>query len=184
MDPAKRDMIEKDVVISAGNFGRDFETVIEATKDLGVECRLATKLISPEQAKLLPPHVTVKLYSHAEMLKAYAEAKVAVVAIALKDEYTDSVGTFVVGETFAMAKATVVTHTKSMESYVIEGNNGLFVPYKDIATMKARIFELLRNNDLRHRIGSEARKFAVEKLDPELFARELSAFFKRIQQTY
>ncbi len=174
------EIIEKDVVISVGNFGRDFETLIEATRGLDVECRLATKLISPEKAKSLPAHVTVRLYSHAEMLQAYAEAKIAVVGIALKDDYYDSVGTFALGESMSMGKATIVTHTKSMESYVKDGINGYFVPYKDSGAMRSKILELLRNDELRHRIGAEARNFAVEYLDGEKFTRDLAAYFKSL----
>ncbi len=171
---------EKSIVISVGNFGRDFDTLIEATKDLGVECRLATKLISPERARMLPPHVTVKLYSHAEMLKAYAEAKIAVVGISLKDDYFDSVGTFAVGEALSMGKPTIVTHTKSMESYIQDGANAFFVPYKDAAALKSKIEELMQDAALRNRIGSEARTFAVEYLDPERFASRLADFLKKV----
>ncbi len=176
----KSDISEKDVVISVGNFGRDFETLIEATKDLGVECRLATKLISPEKIKSLPSHVTVKLYSHAEMLQAYVEAKIAVIGIGLKDDYYDSVGTFALGEALSMGKATIVTHTKSMESYIKDGINGFFVPFRDVAVMRSKVLELLRNDELRYRIGVEARKFAVECLDSEQFTRDLAAYFKSL----
>jgi len=75
---------EKDIVLSVGNFGRDFDVVIEATKDLGVECRIATKLINSEEANKLPVHVTVGLLPHDEMLKAYQEAKIVFIGIAKK----------------------------------------------------------------------------------------------------
>ncbi len=180
--------MEKDVVISVGNYGRDFTTVIEATKGLNVECRLATKPASAvkyrhmsiDMPETIPPHVTVKTYPHDKMLHAFAESKVAVVAVAKRDDYTDSVGTFALGEAMSMGKAVIVTHTKSMESYVKDGINGVFVPYKDQAAMRTEISKLLRNADLRSRLGSEARKFAVEYLDPERFARGLAEYFKKL----
>jgi glycosyltransferase involved in cell wall biosynthesis len=175
-----REASPQNVVISVGNFGRDFDTLIEATRGLDVELKLATKLVKPEEIKKLPPHVTVKLYSHDEMLKAYAEAKIAVVGIALKDDYYDSVGTFALGEALSMGLPTIVTHTKSMESYIQDGVNGFFVPYKDVGAMRAKITELFQNNELQHRIGSEARRFAIEKLDMERFTADLAAYFKKL----
>lgn len=177
--PGRASATGKASVLSVGNYGRDFETVIEATKGLDVECRLATKLISPKRADL-PLHVTVGLYSHDQMRKLYDEAALAVVALSSRDDYFDSVGTFAVAEAMSMGKATVVTKTRSMESYVTDGINGVFVPYKDAAAMRAKIEELLRNSQLRHRIGEQARKFAVEFLDPERFARRLADYFKTL----
>jgi len=175
---------EENEIISVGNFGRDFITVIEATKDLGIKLNLATKLIPPARMLTnggdLPSHVTVKLYSHQEMLRAYRRAKIAVVGIALKDDYYDSVGTFALGEALSMGKATIVTHTKNMESYVKNGQNGFFVPYKDVAAMRTKITELLNNDGLRHRIGSNARSFALEYLDSERFAEQLANYFKQL----
>ncbi|MDE2041075.1 MAG: glycosyltransferase family 4 protein [Patescibacteria group bacterium] len=192
-DPAyfkpRPDVPEKDVILSVGNFGRDFETLIEATKDMeNVEVRLATKLLPatrlgggrPNPANTLRPQVTVKLYSHAEMQGNYAEAKIVVVGISLPDEYYDSVGTFALGEAMSMGKAVIATHTKSMESYVRDGDNAIFVPYKDVTTMRAKILELFQNSELRHRIGGKAREFALECLDPERFARNLADYFKRL----
>ncbi|MEA2715119.1 MAG: hypothetical protein QOG91_147 [Candidatus Parcubacteria bacterium] len=171
---------ETNSIISVGNFGRDFETAIEATKDLGVALHLATKLITPELARVLPPHVSVRLYDHGEIVRAYAEAKIALVTLAPRDDYYDSVGTFAVGEAMAMGKTAIVTHTKSMESYVTDSVTAFFVPHQNAMALKARIIELLRNNELRHRIGEQARTFAVENLDPERFARRLAAYFRTL----
>jgi glycosyltransferase involved in cell wall biosynthesis len=176
----RNDIAEKNMIISVGNFGRDFKTLIEATKDLGIEVSLATKLIGKQEAASLPPHVKVGLYSHEEILRLYAESKIAVVGLDTKDEYYDSVGTFAVGEALSMGKATIVTHTKSMESYIEDGVNGFFVPYRDVEAMRTRITELLSNNPLRHRIGTNARAFAEKNLDSERFTQKLAQYFKKL----
>ena len=112
------------------------------------------------------------------MLRFYAEAKVAVVCIEKKDDYFDSVGTFAVGEAFAMGKATIVTHMKSMESYVTDGKNGLFVRYKDVEDMRQKIKSLLTNDILRTNLGRNARDFALKNLGADDFARDLAEYLK------
>lgn len=184
------DIEEKDVVISVGNYGRDFTTVIEATKGLGVECRLATKRASAAKYRhmaiampeTIPTHVTVKTYSHSEMLRAFAESKVAVVAVTKADDYYDSVGTFALGEAMSMGKAVIVTHTKNMDSYVKDGENGCFVPPHDVEAMRAKIVELLNDKEMRDRLGRASRIYAVEKLDPEAFASGLARYFKSLSE--
>jgi glycosyltransferase involved in cell wall biosynthesis len=181
---------EKDMVISVGNFGRDFETVIEAVRGLNVELCLATKLLSsekdkaqpnkPSSASALPPYVTARRFPPEELLNKYAEAKLAVVAVAIKDDYYDSVGTFALGEAMAMGKAVIATRTKNMESYIEDGVNGVFVPYKDASAIKNAIQELLGDEKKRKEMGQAARKFAEEYLDPERFAQKISEYFKSV----
>lgn len=171
---------EKNVVLSVGNYGRDFDVVIEATKDLDVECRIATKLISEEEIKKLPPHVTVKLYSHDEILQAYREAKIAFIGIAKKDTHYDSVGTFALIEALSMGKATIVSHTRNMESYVEDGKTAVLVPQYDAMALRKAIEGLLKDEKKRQELGSRARAYAVQYLGAELFAEKLAEFLARI----
>ncbi len=173
------DVPEQDVVISVGMYGRDFDTVIKATEGLGVECRLATKLITPEQAKTLPKHVTVKVYGHTELLRAYNEAKVCYIGIEKPDDYYDSVGTFALIEAFAMGKATVATHMKSMESYLKDGENGVFVPHFDVEALRRALKDLLADDAQRRKLGANARRFAEAHVDPDLFAKNLATYLER-----
>jgi putative flippase GtrA/glycosyltransferase involved in cell wall biosynthesis len=173
---------EQDVVLSVGNYGRDFDTVVQATEGLGVECRLATKLISPEAAKKLPPQVTVKRYPQEEMKKNYAQAKVVVVGIEKPDDFYDSVGTFAVIESLAMGKATVATDMKSMRSYITDDENGRLVPHHDVQSLRTMLIELLEQDALRGRLGIEARRSVEEFCAPVKFAEDLYAYFETLVQ--
>lgn len=171
---------EKNVVLSVGNFGRDFDVVIEATKDLGVECRLATKLISSEKAKTLPSYVTVKRYGHDEMLRNYAEAKIAFVGIDPQDMYTDSVGTFALIEAMAMGKATILSDTKSAHSYAEHNVTGIMVPQHDPVALRKEIVALLGDDARRRALGTAARTFISEYANPDRFAHELAEYFTAV----
>lgn len=69
-----------------------------------------------------------------------------------------------------------------MESYLKDGESGLFVPYKDVSAMRAAIARLLQDEAMRNRIGSEARAFAIQCLEPELFACKLSEYLKGLMK--
>ena len=175
-------MAEKNQIISVGNYARDFDTIIEAVRGLGVELILATKLISPQKAQLLPAYVKVAHLNHQDIVRAYNESKMAIVSLKTKDSYYDSVGTLSLGESMSMGKATIVTHTKNMESYIEDGINGVFIGRENITEMRKAICYLLNNDNKRNSIGIKAREFALNNLDPELFAEKLAFFLKNVVQ--
>jgi len=169
---------QRNMIISVGNYGRDFDTLIEAVRGLPVEVCLATKLISVEKLQVLPSNVTARLYNHEDMLRLYCEAKIAFIGIEKKDTYFDSVGTLALGEALAMGKATIATHMKSMESYIEHGVTGFFVPYKDVVALRLQIETLLQDDALRTSVGNKAYTFARKALDPEKFAQGVAEFMK------
>lgn len=171
---------EKDIVLSVGNYGRDFNVVIEATQGLGVECKIATKLISKEEADTLPKHVSVGQYSHDEMLRLYREAKIVFIGIAKKDTYYDSVGTFALIESLSMGKATIVSHTRNMESYVKDGETAIFIPQYDVEALRRTIQTLLVDEKKRKTLGGNARNYAVQYLSADRFAERLAGYLKEL----
>jgi glycosyltransferase involved in cell wall biosynthesis len=170
---------EENYIISVGNYGRDFKTVVEAVKGMNIELKLATKLIKKNDSTL-PKNVNAGLYSHSEMMDLYKRSKAVVIGLDVNEKYFDSVGTLSIGEAFAMGKTTIVSHTKSMESYVEDGENALFVKLKDVDSMRNAIKKVIDDNNLRLRIGKNARDYAVKYLDPEIFASKLADFLKTI----
>jgi glycosyltransferase involved in cell wall biosynthesis len=109
----------------------------------------------------------------------YEKAKAVIIALAPIGEY-DSVGTLSLGESFAMGKATIVSETDSMKSYVVDGKNALFMPLHDASAMKAAIDKISSDKDLRERLGAEARAFALANLTLEHFAERLARFLTSI----
>jgi len=167
-DPATE---EEDFILSVGlDPSRDFKTLIEASKGLGVPVKLATR---PERVATLlplPPNVSVQLFPHDEMLRQYAKAKVVVVGLNMKGDNNDSMGTFAVAEAMAMGKAVVATKTRSLESYIEDGVTGRLVALHDAQAMRSAILDLLDNDEKRHEMGRQARLFAVQNFEADIFA--------------
>lgn len=169
---------EEDFILSVGlDPSRDFKTLVEAARGLGIPVKLATK---PERVKVLEPlpkNVTAQLFTHDEIFKQYAKAKVIVVGLNIKSgDSNDSMGTFAVAEAMSMGKAVVATKTRSLASYIEDGVTGRLVPPHDADAMLAAIRELFGDDNKRHEMGRRAREFAVGNVEAEIFARNLAEY--------
>lgn len=172
---------EENFILSVGfNPDRDFKTVIEATKDLGVPLVLATKPSRVAHLQPLPPHVSVRSFSHDEMQREYQKAKIVVIGLNLKADNNDSMGTFAVAEALAMGKAVVATRSKSLESYIEDGKSGRLVPMHDFLAMKTAIEDLLQNDTKRREFGRAAREFAAKNVNTDVFADKLAQYFRAL----
>ena len=172
-------LIKDDYILSVGTYGRDFDTLVEAVKGTGWKTIIATRPLCVAHLQPLPENVTAQLFKSDEMPALYEKAKAVVISLAPIGEY-DSVGTLSLGESFAMGKATIVSETDSMKSYVVDGKNALFMPLHDASAMKAAIEKVVSDKDLRERLGAEARAFALANLTLEHFAERLARFLTSI----
>jgi glycosyltransferase involved in cell wall biosynthesis len=100
-----------------------------------------------------------------------------VVAIDKPDDYYDSVGTFALIESLSMGKATIVSDTRNMHSYVSDGTNALLVPQFNVEAMKVKIKHLLEVSETRVALGKNAREWAKAHVDADLFVFSLSKYF-------
>jgi glycosyltransferase involved in cell wall biosynthesis len=167
------------LIVSAGNFGRNFAPLITATKTLDVDVFLATK---PGLVAGLPLHDRVQTgqLSAADMRILYERAAIVYVAADVPPGSLDSVGTLVLGESMAMGKAIIAAHTRSFESYMTDGKNGLFVPQNDSVALRTAIESLLTNPQRRNELATNARRFAEEHLDQRQFAACINQLIHRL----
>jgi glycosyltransferase involved in cell wall biosynthesis len=166
-------------ILSVGTYGRDFDSLVEAVKMLNMKTIIATKPECVAHLQPLPANVTAKLFDSKDMPALYAGARIVAVTLAPRGEY-DSVGTLSLGEAYAMGKPTIVTKTESMESYVSDGVDAIFVPPRDPRTFLTTLEKVWNDEALRTKLGGNAARFAKNKLDSKHFASELAAFLQRV----
>jgi len=65
-----------------------------------------------------------------------------------------------------------------MESYVTDGKNACFVPQFDVEALKKELKTLLADDAMRKELGRNARAYAVQYLNAELFAEKLAMYLK------
>ena len=170
---------EEDYVLTVGNFGRDFKMLIDAVAGTDMRAIIAGK--SGFSSGSLPPNVTHGMYSPGEMRSLYSRARAVFIGINPPEKYADSVGTLSLGEALAMSKAVVVTRTKSMETYITDGTNGIFVPRRDSVALRKVLEQLFSDEKQRNMLGRNARAYAQKELSLKIFAGRLSEFFRTIQ---
>ena len=68
-------------------------------------------------------------------------------------------------EAMACGCAIVASDTAPLHEAIVEGRTGIMVPFFEPQILAERIIELLKNNPLRERLGTEARQFAVDHYD-------------------
>ena len=72
-------------------------------------------------------------------------------------------------EAMACGKATLGTAAGGVPEFITDGRDGLLVPPEDVAALTAALREL-EDADLRERLGTNARRTVVEKLDSRIGA--------------
>ena len=170
---------EENLVFSPGRDpGRDFGTLFEAVKDLSVSVILTARPGNIKKLLPLPKSVSNTDLTTKEYISAFARASIIVIPLDTRSAVNNAMGCSTLVEAMAMGKAIIVTRTKTMESYITDGGNGVLVPPRDSQALRVAIKELLGNKEKRDRLGREARVFAEKNCTAEVFASSLASYFK------
>ena len=79
-----------------------------------------------------------------------------------------------------MALPVVSTWHSGIPEVVLDGQTGLLVPPGDIEALADRIRRLLRDPDLRRRLGDRGRAHIAEHFDMPVLTRRLEAIYREI----
>jgi glycosyltransferase involved in cell wall biosynthesis len=177
--PINKDKIKNPpMILSVGNFGRDFKTLVDACIDLPVNIVLACK---PSLVKglNLPKNVIHGLFDAESLRDLYEEASLVYLAPKVKEGDLDSVGTLALGEAMAMGKCIISAHTISFESYIRDcgighmETNGIFIHQGDASILKTNIQRLILDTGARKQMGKNAYNFALKYLDQKHFSEKI-----------
>ncbi len=172
---------EKRQVMAVGlDPDRDWGTLIEACKGLDVKVVLVTRANRVEKYLPLPAQFEVRQFSAQELVEEYDKSAVVVIPLDTSRGTNNAMGCSTLFEGLALGKPVVVTRTRTTESYIQDGENGLLVGEKSVEEMRQAIKKLLENALLRKKMGENARAYALKNLDPEKCAEKLAEFFKKI----
>lgn len=168
--------IEPDLLCAAGQLLRDYDTLVEAVRDLPVRLQIAAgspwidQTLKPTQA--LPEHVKWgKLNRHA-LRGLYARAAIAVVPIK-QNHYQTGIATIL--EMMAMGKCVIATRTHGQTDTIVDGVNGIYVPPGDAQALRTAIRQMLDNPARAAELGAAARRFVEEKAGLDRFVTKLVA---------
>jgi glycosyltransferase involved in cell wall biosynthesis len=161
--------VEPDRICSAGREMRDYATLVEALRGWDVPCHVAANAGAGRKDRWVadlariappPPNVTIGALAYPELRALYARSRFVVVPLFPTD--TDN-GVTVLTEAMAMGKAVICTRVAGQRDVVDDGVNGLLVPPRDPAALRAAMEHLWRNPAECERMGREGRR-RVERL--------------------
>jgi glycosyltransferase involved in cell wall biosynthesis len=152
-------------VCSAGAVNRDYRTLVEAVRPLGVPTKIAADTAwrhSTGAAHLesLPDCVEMRSWGNYQNLRTlYAESAIVVVPL----ERAMLSGVTVALEAMAMARPVILTHNAYVDEFLREGEHGYFVAHGDVLGLRAKIQYLLDRPDEAARMGARARDWVLSR---------------------
>ncbi len=167
--------VEPDLICSAGQLLRDYDTLVEAVRDLPVRLRIAagspwiSKEMRPRAS--LPPNVEWRKYDRFELRDLYARSALAVVPV-FQNEYQTGISTIL--EMMAMGKCVIATRTRGQVDTIEEGATGRYVPPGDPRALREAIAWALAHREETARIGTAARKYVERNASLELFVSRIA----------
>lgn len=133
------------MVASAGTSHRDYDTLIRAVADTGVDTRIAahSAWVGPADAISVPvpDHVEVRSYgSYARLRELYRRARVVVVPT---HDVPFAAGFAVIAEAMATGTPVIATRGRVTSDFIVPGVTGLLVPPGDADALRSAILSLI-----------------------------------------
>lgn len=164
--------VEGDYVFSGGNFGRDYDTLIESVIGLPVKVYIASTRPELFSHISIPENVDVRGYSHEEYMKKMAGCRVNVVSLDASLLHSGGQQTFL--NSMWLGKPTIVNDPEGAIDYIRDGEDGLLVKAKDPVALREAIIWVLNNPEKAQEIGKKAMEKAKHYSTEEHFKRIVS----------
>ena len=158
-------------VVSAGRSGRDYPTLLRATRDMDCELVIVCDGLEPLAGEAEGKVRVLRRCHGDEYLRHLLEAAVVVVPLLVGDI---SAGQMVMIQAMACGRPMVVTDTPTTREYVSHGVEALLVPMGDAAAMAGAIAALLGDAALRDRLGRSAAEAFHRRFSTEAYVRALA----------
>jgi glycosyltransferase involved in cell wall biosynthesis len=178
--------------ISTGRDHRDFETLIKAFQ--GLSARLDLYVITKELFEKYEnsgENITVHLIEsnasfESSLLSSYtvglalAKSSVVIICSEAVTNVKQSFGLTSLVEATALGKPSIVTRNRYIPQYFEDNRVGLFINPGNVEELKAAIIKISSDQQLRHQLGSNSRKFATERCNLKLLTKQLASLFESI----
>ncbi|MEM8896115.1 MAG: glycosyltransferase family 4 protein [Bacteroidota bacterium] len=170
---------ESPFIAALGSAHRDFDCFFEVVKELDIPTIVASSKVAladfsiPNQVKT-PFGITRK-----DCWKLAQEGRISVIPLKVKENVT-AAGHVTVIEAMLMARAVIVSDAYGMSDYVKHGETGWLVKPGCKKSLKEAIHTLWNDQDLRNRLGQNARAYARERFSHENAALSLEKILDEV----
>jgi glycosyltransferase involved in cell wall biosynthesis len=149
---------EGDYIFAGGDY-RDYETFLDAVRDLPYKVIIATRLRDYFSGLDIPRNVRVITASHEEFLQLLAGARVVVVPLHGGVLHSGGEQTYL--NAMALGKPVVVADDGGADEYISDGLTGLVVRPGDSKDLRRAVLSVLDNPSLARSLGQNARGVAA-----------------------
>jgi glycosyltransferase involved in cell wall biosynthesis len=152
-------------LFAGGNYDRDFATLVEAVRPLGVPTWIATT--RPEQLRgvAVPANVRVEGTTHAGFRQAMAAARLVVVP--MQADLLHSGGQQTCLNAMFLGKPTIAVGRRWAADFISDGEDGLVVDYRDVAGLREAVRWVVENPEaaraMAERGRARAARFTTER---------------------
>ena len=169
-----------DYILTVGAEQRDFQTLVEAVKETGR--RLVVVASSPWSARkaILGSTENVEVLSqitYQQLKKVYAKARLVVVPLKNVD-YAAGVNTLL--ESMAMAKPVIVSRTRGIQDYVIDGETGLFIEPRNSLALSQAIESVFESPPMQRYLGHNARQAVEREMNLDIYADRVAQIIRKV----
>ncbi len=153
------DIEEGDYIFSGGHAAyRDYWTLINAVRDSGIPCRIATQAPEYFKGKDIPAHVQIFRLPEEEYFQCMAQCKM--VVIPLLGDHFRSTGQRTYLNAMLMGKPVIVCDTEGIKDYMENNVDGIILPPADTEALKAAIRWVMDHPVEARAMGERAREKA------------------------
>jgi glycosyltransferase involved in cell wall biosynthesis len=173
--------VEGNYIFSGGNFGRDYDTLIEAVR--GLKVKVCIGCTRPELFShiSLPENVDVRGYSsHRDFLEKMAGCKINVVSLDTNLLHSGGQQTFL--NSMRLGKPTIVNDPDGAVDYIKHGEDGLLVPPKNPVALREAITILLNDPEKAREMGVKALEKSKNYTTEEHFKKIVSIVCEVVQK--
>ena len=171
-------------ICSAGAINRDYRTLIDATRGINVDVKIAAdtawKYTVPSINSVadLPDNVEMRSWgNYSNLRRLYAESRIVVVPL-LRPGYVS--GITVALEAMAMGKAVILTRNPAVEGFIKDYETGFYVKPGDVKQLQETIVYLLENPDIADAVGQRARKAVLMRFTLEQYVQRIMSVWKSL----
>ncbi len=119
-------------------------------------------------------------YRHEELLSVYANSKIFVLPSIITDRGDRDGIPNVLAEAMAMRLPVISSKLPNIVELIGDGISGILVPEKNPFKLADAIGEILSNEDLRVRLGEEARKKIISDFDAKKYIKIIASMFDKV----
>lgn len=160
-------------IFAGGNPMRDYATLIEAARGLGVQASIATSRPEILAYPAMPSNVRVGPVPHDEYVRRMRASDVVVVPLMPRTVRSGGEQTYL--NAMALGKVTIVTDSPGASDYIESGVTGIIVPPADPAAMREAISWATdpANREAARRMGQAAKEYVLPRFGPDQWVDRL-----------